>query len=185
MYGMTLQLMWRKDFLFLSRKLFGLCFWIALLHSKSYFFFLNQSPSLPLCTFFDAISSNIDEVLSVNPPANAFVFALYEEIPPVIQGFRVSPFSLSISQYAEGLNPFSRDTLSLIGHPHILYFFQTSRFWQDSSDKIVPIKYQINTKINSRSKAIFSFLEDLKNNIKCSFINSTFISNTRLRFNVK
>ena len=40
-----------------------LCFWLALLHSVSYFFFLYRSPSLSLCTIFDSISSNIDEVL--------------------------------------------------------------------------------------------------------------------------
>ena len=38
-----------------------------------YFFFLYQSPSLSLCTVFDSISSNIDEVLLINPSA-VFVF---------------------------------------------------------------------------------------------------------------
>ena len=47
-----------------------LCFRLALLHSVSYFFFLYRSPSSSLCTVFDSISSNIDEVLS----ANVFVF---------------------------------------------------------------------------------------------------------------
>ena len=51
-----------------------LCFPSALLHSVSYFFFLYQSPSLSLCMVFDSISSNIDEVLSINPSANVFVF---------------------------------------------------------------------------------------------------------------
>ena len=51
-----------------------LCFRLALLHSVSYFFFLYRSPSSALCTVFDSISSNIDEVLSINPSANAFVF---------------------------------------------------------------------------------------------------------------
>ena len=37
-------------------------------------FFLYQSPSSSLCTVFDSISSNIDEVLSINPSANVFVF---------------------------------------------------------------------------------------------------------------
>ena len=53
---------------------FYLCFWLALLHSVSYFFFLYRSPSSALCTVFDSISSNIDEVLSINPSANVFVF---------------------------------------------------------------------------------------------------------------
>ena len=35
------------------------CFWLAVLHSVSYFFFLYWSPSLSLCTVFDSISSNI------------------------------------------------------------------------------------------------------------------------------
>ena len=51
-----------------------LCFRLALLHSVSYFFFLYRSPSSALCMVFDSISSNIDEVLSINPSANAFVF---------------------------------------------------------------------------------------------------------------
>ena len=51
-----------------------LCFRLALLHSLSYFFFLYRSPSSSLCKVFDPISSNIDEVLSINPSANVFVF---------------------------------------------------------------------------------------------------------------
>ena len=50
-----------------------LCFRLALLHSVSYFFFLYRSPSSALCTVFDSISSNIGEVLSINPSA-VFVF---------------------------------------------------------------------------------------------------------------
>ena len=42
--------------------------------SLSVFFFLYQSPSLSLCTVFDSILSNIDEVLSINPSANVFLF---------------------------------------------------------------------------------------------------------------
>ena len=51
-----------------------LCFRLAVLHSVSYFFFLYRSPSSSLCTAFDSISSNIDEVLSINPSANVLVF---------------------------------------------------------------------------------------------------------------
>ena len=36
--------------------------------------FLYWSPSSSLCTVFDSISSNTDEVLSINPSANVFVF---------------------------------------------------------------------------------------------------------------
>ena len=50
-----------------------LCFWLVLLNSVSYFFFLRWSPLLS-CTDFDSIWSNIDGVLSINPSANVFVF---------------------------------------------------------------------------------------------------------------
>ena len=53
---------------------FYLCFRLALLHSVPYFFFLYLSSSSPLCMVFDSISSNIDEVLSINQFANVFVF---------------------------------------------------------------------------------------------------------------
>ena len=49
-----------------------LCFRLALLHSVSYFFFFYRSPS-SLCMVFGSISSNIDELLSINPSANVFV----------------------------------------------------------------------------------------------------------------
>ena len=45
-----------------------------LLRLVSYFFFLYQSPSLSLCTVSNSISSNIDEVPSINPSANMLVF---------------------------------------------------------------------------------------------------------------
>ena len=51
-----------------------LCFRLALLYSVSYFFFLYRSPSFSLCMVFDSISSNIDEVILINPSANVFVF---------------------------------------------------------------------------------------------------------------
>ena len=49
-------------------------FYLCLLHSRSYSFFLYWSPSLSLCSVCDSISFNIDEVLSINPSANVFVF---------------------------------------------------------------------------------------------------------------
>ena len=51
-----------------------LCFRLALLHSMSYLFSLHQSPFSSLCTVFDSISSNMDEVLLISPSANIFVF---------------------------------------------------------------------------------------------------------------
>ena len=60
----------------ISRKLCRLLlmFWLALLHSVSDFFFLYWSPFLSLCTVFDSISSNMDEVLLISPSAKIFVF---------------------------------------------------------------------------------------------------------------
>ena len=52
-------------------------FWLALLHSVSYFFFLYRSPSSSLCLVFDSISSDIDEVLLLNPSAYVFVFGSF------------------------------------------------------------------------------------------------------------
>ena len=49
-------------------------FQLAFRQSVSYFFFLYRSHSSSLCTVFYSISSNIDEVLSINPSANVFVF---------------------------------------------------------------------------------------------------------------
>ena len=51
-----------------------LYFQLALLNSVSYFFFLYWSPSSSLCTVFDSVSPEIDEVLSINPSANVFLF---------------------------------------------------------------------------------------------------------------
>ena len=47
---------------------------LALLYSASYVFSLYCLPSPSLCTAFDSISSNIDEVFSINLSANVFVF---------------------------------------------------------------------------------------------------------------
>ena len=48
-------------------------FRLVLLQSVSYYFFLYQSP-YSLSMVFDSISSNIDEVLSISPSADVFVF---------------------------------------------------------------------------------------------------------------
>ena len=83
---MVSQFMLKKDFLlhgtYLQKTLQILtlqilllaCFCLSLLYSVSYFFFLYQSPSLSFCMVLGSVSSNIDEVLSINPSANVFVF---------------------------------------------------------------------------------------------------------------
>ena len=59
----------------ISRKLsiFLLMFSTSFNFTLSYFFFLDRSPS-SLCMVFDSVSSNIDEILSINPSANVFFF---------------------------------------------------------------------------------------------------------------
>ena len=51
-----------------------LYFQLALLHSVSYFRFLHQSPYSCLRTVFDAVSSNISQVILINAPGIGFVF---------------------------------------------------------------------------------------------------------------
>ena len=81
---MVLQFMWKKGLPFACNLSLeksvdsNLCFRLALLHSVSYFFFLYRSPCLSLCTVFDSISSNVDEVLLINPSANVFVFGTFK-----------------------------------------------------------------------------------------------------------
>ena len=70
MHGLTLLkegLPFARDLSLQNYLVSYLCFLIVLLHSVSYFFFLSWSPSYSLRTVFDSISSNIDEVLSINP----------------------------------------------------------------------------------------------------------------------
>ena len=61
----------------ISRENFAdsyLSFWLALLLSVSSFLFLYWSPFWYFCMAFDYVSSNIDEVLVINPSINVFVF---------------------------------------------------------------------------------------------------------------
>ena len=51
-----------------------LCFRLVLLHSLCHFFFLFRSHFSFFCAVFGSVSSNIDEVLLINPSANVFVF---------------------------------------------------------------------------------------------------------------
>ena len=65
--------MWKKDFLlhktYLQKTL------QILIYAFDWLYFTQcRSPSLSLCPVFYSISSNIDEVLLINPPANVFVF---------------------------------------------------------------------------------------------------------------
>ena len=53
-------------------------FQLALPQSVSYFFFLCWSPSSLFCTVFNSVSSNIHEILLINPSANTFVFGDFD-----------------------------------------------------------------------------------------------------------
>ena len=63
----------------IERSVGSYCFRLAVLHLVSYFFFLYQSPSLSLCTVFDSVSSNIDEVPLIKPTAVS-VFGSFNNI---------------------------------------------------------------------------------------------------------
>ena len=54
-----------------------LCFQLTLFDLSSRFFFLYQSLSSSLCTDLNAISLNVDKVLSFKLSANVFVLRLF------------------------------------------------------------------------------------------------------------
>ena len=64
----------------ISGKLCGfLLMFLTSFTSLSYFFSLYGSPSSLLCRVFDSISSNINEVLSINPSPNLFVIGDFHD----------------------------------------------------------------------------------------------------------
>ena len=67
--------------------------------------------------------------------------------------------------------------------PHV--FFPYTPLWQYSFVNIAPMKYGVNTKINSCGKIISWCLEDYKMTVHPVFISSIFICNARLRFDLK
>ena len=59
-------------------------------------------------------------------------------------------------------------------------------FWKNLFGNIVPMKYGINTKIDSCGKIVSLCLEEVyKTTLQPLFISNTFISDTRLRFDLK
>ena len=50
-----------------------MCFRLALLHSTTFIFFLYRLPSSLSCSVVQAVSSNIDKVLILQPYANVLV----------------------------------------------------------------------------------------------------------------
>ena len=91
------------------------------------------------------------------------------QIPPVIQGSKVPPLSFSILQCAEDLNPFSPfmaiPTVIFPNPPFLARLFRQYR------PNEIPDKHK-----NKLMWQIYFFIfRKLKNNIKCSFMNKTFI----------
>ena len=114
-----------------------LSFRLALLYSVSCFFFLYWSPSLSLCMVFDSISSNIDEVLSINAFGNMFVsgkFYVHHKDSLTCSGGTVRPskffynFSIS-SDFNQMLNLLTQIP-DCDSHSHTLlfvwFFFSTN-----------------------------------------------------------
>ena len=99
--------------------------------SVSYFFFLYRSLSSYLCTVFDAISCNIDEILSINPSANVFVFGdfnVHHKRWPIYSGRNDRPgelcYSFSISNDLTQMFNFRTQILDCDSHsPALLDLF--------------------------------------------------------------
>ena len=75
-----------------------LCFWLPLLHSVSYFFFLHQSCFSSSCTVFDSFSSSIDEVPSINWWLFAYVF-VFGDFKGCVPYIFASLFCMSKSEH--------------------------------------------------------------------------------------
>ena len=59
------ELSFARELYIENRAGFQLCVQLALRYSVSHFFFCDLSPLSSLCSIFYAISSNIDEILSI------------------------------------------------------------------------------------------------------------------------
>ena len=81
------------------------------------------------------------------------------------------------------LKPPSIDNPPLYSHP-LLFLFLEPTLLAIFFGNIAPMKYRINTKINSSGKDISSSLEDYKT-LHNFFICNTFICDTSLRFDPK
>ena len=75
--------------------------WLALLQPLSYLFFLYRSTSWSLWKVFDSLSSNIDEVLSINPSA-VFVFGDFNVHDKVGTGL---PILVELTDLMNSVNP--------------------------------------------------------------------------------
>ena len=103
-----------------------LCFWLTLLHSVSYFFFLYQWPFSSLCMVFDSILSNIDEVLSINSSALSvsWDFNVHHKDWQTYSGGTDRPgelcYDFSISNDLNQIFNFSIRILDCDSHNHVL-----------------------------------------------------------------
>ena len=112
-----LPFIWKTSFCMglIFRKLWGFLF--AFLNKFTTFKYLTI-PSLSLCTVFDVISSNTDEIISFNPSANLFVFGgfkvhhhSWQRIPTCPLFYKASP----LFKFCQ--TPLTTNNL----HPHCSY----------------------------------------------------------------
>ena len=106
------------------------------------------------------------------------VHPLSNQVPQVIQGSKVAPFSLSISQCRRQTPPSSPPYMAI---PLFMFFVNPWLFARHFLT-ILSLQGKNNNKL---MQELFFIFRRLKNNIKCFFIINTFISNSRLRFNLK
>ena len=83
-----------------------LCFRLALLHSGSYFFFPCRLPSSLLCTVFDSISSNMDEVISIKQKSK-----FCRNLVKILQKLQIKLSTLFLSQMRYEIKTFIKISL--------------------------------------------------------------------------
>ena len=139
---------------------FYLCFWLALFLSVFYFFFLYWSPSSSLCTVFDSISPKINEVVSISPYANVFVFGNFnvhqrdwliysgkvDRPSELCYNFSISNAQMTVLRWLAFLLGFLTVTLTVLLFWFyifllLLLFVQQwlSLYWLGNSDRVVSV----------------------------------------------
>ena len=115
------------------------CFWMALLHSMLYFFYLYRSPSWPLCTVFDVISSTY---MRFSQWTDMLMFLSFHGMKMSLHnsGFQVPPsqsFNIIMCRKFEPLF-YSQPSLMAVPTFYIFpYLLLLARhFWQDYSNEI-------------------------------------------------
>ena len=106
------------------------------------------------------------------------------QAPAIIQGSKLPPFSLSMSQCLAGLNPSSTGNPPIWPSLFFIFFpnpLLLARVFQRYLPNEIPDKH----KNELIQQSYFFHFQIIKKSVKCSFINNASIRNTRLRFNPK